>query len=74
VILFVVTGAIISGLCESLHRGLATPSLTDERRASGPRSRREIEELFAIWSRNIQEIFWMTDAKLDQLLFISPGL
>ena len=67
--LFVLTGAIISALCESLHRARRR-IMADERRAEG--ARRETEERFGQLVENIQEIFWMADNRFARMLFVSP--
>jgi len=68
-VLFVLTGAIISALCESLHRARRR-IMAEERRTE--LARRETEERFGQLVENIQEIFWMSDSRFERVLFVSP--
>jgi PAS domain S-box-containing protein len=70
-ILFLLVGAIISALCESLHR-VRRHLLAEERRRATD-ALHETEERFRQVAENIHEIFWMTDARQEQVLYISPG-
>src|SRR5437660_6253049 len=70
-ILFVLVGTIISGLCESLHRARRRIVADERRRAE--EARREAEERFRQLAENIHEIFWMTDAQDERLIYVSPG-
>ena len=60
-ILFVLVGTIISGLCESLHR--ARRRLVAEERRRAEEALRETEERFRQLAENIHEIYWMMDAR-----------
>src|SRR5271154_893270 len=70
-VLFVLTGTIISGLSESLHR--ARRRFVAQERQRVEEALRETEERFRQLAENIHEIFWITDARDDRLLYISPG-
>src|SRR6266852_837988 len=69
--LFVLTGAIISGLSESLHR--ARRRLVAQERQRAEEALRETEERFRQLAENIHEIFWMMDARGERMIYISPG-
>ena len=69
--LFVMTGAILSGMSESLHRARGR-IVADERQRS-EQALREAENRFRQLAENIHEIFWMTDARQEQVLYISPS-
>jgi two-component system sensor histidine kinase/response regulator len=70
-ILFVLVGTIISGLCESLHR--ARHRLLAEERRRTEEELHEAKERFRQMAENIHEIFWMMDARDDRIIYISPG-
>src|SRR5260221_12739568 len=70
-ILFLLVGAIISGLCESLHR--ARHRIVADERRRGEEARRGIEERFMQLAENIHEIFWMMNPRDDRIIYISPG-
>ena len=70
-ILFLLVGTIISGLCESLHR--ARRRIVADERRRGEDACRGIEERFRQLAENIHEIFWMMDARDDRIIYISPG-
>jgi two-component system sensor histidine kinase/response regulator len=69
--LFVLTGVILSGLSESLHR--ARHRILIDERLRAEEARRETEDRFRQLAENINEIFWMTDARHERVLYISPG-
>jgi two-component system, sensor histidine kinase and response regulator len=71
VILFVLVGTIISGLGESLHRAWHRNVTVERRRAQ--ESVRETEEHFRQLAENIREVFWITNAKGDRVIYVSPG-
>jgi two-component system sensor histidine kinase/response regulator len=68
--LFVLVGTIISALCESLHR--VRRHLVAEERRRGEEARRETEDRFRHVVENIQELFWITDARFERILFANP--
>ncbi|HEV3120049.1 MAG TPA: PAS domain S-box protein [Gemmataceae bacterium] len=70
-ILFVLVGTIISGLCESLHRARRRIVVDERQRAE--HALRETEERFRQLAENIHEIFWMLDSAGDRMIYISPG-
>src|SRR6202011_4066098 len=70
-ILFVLVGTIISGLCESLHRARRRIVADERRRAE--EALRETEDRFRQLAENIHEIFWMRDARDGRVIYISPG-
>ncbi len=70
-ILFVLVGIIISGLCESLHR--ARRRIVADERRRGEEAVRETEERFRQLAENIHEIYWMMDAQDGRIVYISPG-
>lgn len=70
-LLFVLTGAIISGLSESLHR--SRYRLVTEERLRAERTTREAEERFRQMAENIQEIFWVADLGHTHIMYVSPG-
>ncbi|MDB5291574.1 MAG: domain S-box protein, partial [Phycisphaerales bacterium] len=70
-ILFIVVGTIISALCESLHR--VRRHLVDRERQRAEEALRETEARFQQLADNIHEIFWMTDARQEHILYVSPG-
>src|SRR5439155_11282497 len=70
-VLFVLVGAILSGLCESLHRARRRLVAEECRRAE--EALRETEERFRQLAENIHEIYWMMDAQGERMLYISPG-
>src|SRR5207244_284208 len=70
-ILFVLVGTILSGLSESLHR--ARRRIVAEERRQAEEALRETEERFRQLAENIHEIFWMRDARQEQVLYVSPG-
>ena len=70
-ILFVLVGTIISGLCESLHR--ARRRIVADERRRGEEALRETEERFRQLAENIHEIYWMMDAQDGRIVYISPG-
>jgi two-component system sensor histidine kinase/response regulator len=69
-ILFLLVGTIISALCESLHR--VRGHLVAAERQRGEEARREAEERFRQVVENIQELFWITDAQSERILFVNP--
>jgi two-component system sensor histidine kinase/response regulator len=69
--LFVLVGAIISGLSESLHRARRRVVAAERQRADD--ALRETEERFRQLAENIHEIFWERDARDDRLIYVSPG-
>src|SRR5207237_10654012 len=69
--LFVLVGAIISGLSESLHRARRRIVAAERQRAD--EALRETEERFRQLADNIHEIFWERDARDDRLIYVSPG-
>ena len=69
--LFLLTGTIISALCESLHRARRR-ILADERRRS-EETVRETQERFRQIAENIHEIFWVADLGHTRILYVSPG-
>ena len=69
--LFLLTGAIISILCESLHRARRR-IVIDERRRS-EQTVRETKERFRQIAENIHEIFWVADLGHTRILYVSPG-
>jgi PAS domain S-box-containing protein len=69
-VLFVLTGAIISGLNESLHR--AQLRIAESERQRGEEALRETEERFRQLADNIHEIFWMMDDR-ERMIYISPA-
>jgi two-component system, sensor histidine kinase and response regulator len=70
-ILFVAVGTIISGLSESMHR--ARRRLVAQERQRAEETVLETEERFRQLAENIQEIFWMMDARGERMTYISPG-
>jgi PAS domain S-box-containing protein len=70
-VLFVLTGVIISGLSESLHR--VRRRLVAQERQRAEEALRETEERFRQLAENIHEIFWMMDARGERMIYISPG-
>src|SRR5205823_14038960 len=70
-ILFGLTGAFISGLCESLHRSRRRIAADERRRAE--EALRATEGRFRQLAENIHEIFWMRDARDDRMIYVSPG-
>jgi two-component system, sensor histidine kinase and response regulator len=70
-ILFLLVGTIISGLCESLHR--ARRRIVADERRRGEDACRGIEERFRQLAENIHEIFWMMDARDERIIYISAG-
>ena len=70
-ILFVLVGTIISGLCESLHRTRRRIQADERRRAE--ETVRETEERFRQLAENIHEIFWVRDVRDDRIVYVSPG-
>src|SRR5438309_1301075 len=70
-VLFLLTGAIISGLSESLHR--ARRRLVAQERHRAEEALHETEERFRQLAENIHEIFWTMDAESGRILYISPG-
>ena len=69
--LFVLVGAVISGLSESLHRARRRIVADEHRRPE--EALREAEERFRQMAENIHEIFWLTDAPGDRVIYVSPG-
>ncbi len=69
--LFVLIGMIISGLGESLHRSWRRMVAVECRRAE--EALHETEERFRQLAENIREIFWLMDARGDQVIYVSPG-
>ena len=69
-ILFILVGTIISALCESLHRVRRT--LVAEERRRGEEARQETEQRFRQVVENMQELFWITDARSERILFVNP--
>ncbi len=68
--LFVLTGLMMSGLCESLHR-------TQRRRVAEEREHaaaalKEAEDRFLQLAENIRDIFWTTDSH-GRVVYISPA-
>ena len=70
-ILFVLVGAIVSALCESLHRVRRHLVAAERRRAE--QTVREAEDRFRQMAENIHEIFWVTDLDHTRMLYVSPG-
>src|SRR5260370_39037963 len=70
-ILFVLVGSIISGLSESMHRARRR-IVADERRLA-KEALHETEERFRQLAENIHEVFWMTEPRQEQILYMSPG-
>src|SRR5882672_8544779 len=70
-VLFVLTGTMISILCEALHRARRRIVVEERRRAE--ELLRETDERFRQLAQNIHEIFWIKDARDDQLVYISPN-
>jgi PAS domain S-box-containing protein len=70
-ILFVLVGTIVSGLCESLHR--VRRHLVAEERRRAEEALRETEERFQQLAENIHEMFWIRDARDDRMLYVSPS-
>jgi PAS domain S-box-containing protein len=70
-VLFVLTGVIISGLCESLHRVRRRLVAQERRRAE--EALRETEERFRQLAENTHETFWVRDVREDRLIYVSPG-
>ena len=70
-IFFVLVGAFISGLCESLHRARRRIVANERQRAE--ETLRETEERFRQLAENIHEIFWIRDAREDRIIYVSPG-
>ncbi|MDB5299535.1 MAG: domain S-box protein, partial [Phycisphaerales bacterium] len=70
-VLFVLVGTIISGLCESLHRVRRVIVANERRRAE--EALRETEERFRHLAENIHEIFWIRDARDNRIIYIGPG-
>ena len=68
--LFVLTGTLISGLCELLHRAQRRAVADERQRSAG--THRETEDRFRQLVENTHEIFWITDASYEQFLFVSP--
>jgi PAS domain S-box-containing protein len=69
-ILFIVVGGIVSALSESLHR--VRRHLIAEERRRGEEARRETEDRFRQVVENMQELFWITDAQSERILFVNP--
>ena len=69
--IFVLVGAFISGLCESLHR--ARRRIVAAERQRSEEARRETEERFRQLAENTREIFWIRDARDDRIIYVSPG-
>src|SRR5262249_3256159 len=59
--LFVLTGLMMSGLCESLHR--TQRRLLDEEREHAAAALREAEDRFLQLAENIRDIFWTMDSQ-----------
>jgi len=70
-ILFVLVGTLISGLCESLHR--VRRHIVAQERQRAEEALRQSEDRFRQLAENIHEFFWMTDARQERLLYASPG-
>jgi PAS domain S-box-containing protein len=70
-VLFVVTSAMLTILSEALHRG--RNRLVSVERQRGEEMRREAEERFRQLVENIHEVFWMSDAQGQRMLYASPG-
>ncbi|HWE94924.1 MAG TPA: PAS domain S-box protein [Tepidisphaeraceae bacterium] len=70
-VLFILVGTIISALCESLHR--VRRQLVARERQRADEALRETEARFQQLADNIHEIFWMTDARQEHILYVSPG-
>ncbi len=69
--LFVLVGAMISGVSEALHRTRRRVVASERQRAE--QALRETEEHFRQLAENIREIFWITDARGDRVIYVSPG-
>ena len=69
--IFVLVGAFISGLCESLHRARRRIVAAERQRSED--ARRETEERFRQLAENIRDIFWIRDARDDRIIYVSPG-
>jgi two-component system sensor histidine kinase/response regulator len=71
-LLFVVTGAIISALSESLHR--ARQRVLAEERGRADQLVKETEERFRQVAENILEIFWVADLGHTRIMYVTPRL
>ncbi|MDB5340699.1 MAG: domain S-box protein [Planctomycetaceae bacterium] len=69
--LFILTGVILSGLSESLHRARHRIMIDERKRAE--LVLRESEDRLRQLTENIHEIYWMADVLSDRMLYISPG-
>ncbi|MDB5384896.1 MAG: domain S-box [Planctomycetaceae bacterium] len=69
--LFVLVGAMLSILSESLHR-TQRRLLTHERQRA-EKTLQEAEERFRQMAENIHEIFWLFDTQEDRITYVSPG-
>jgi PAS domain S-box-containing protein len=69
--LFVLVGAMLSILSESLHRTQRRLLANERQRAE--ETLREAEERFRQMAENIHEIFWLFDAREDRVTYVSPG-
>jgi PAS domain S-box-containing protein len=69
--LFVLTSAMISILCEALHRVRRRMVAVERRR--GEEAMRETEARFRQLVENLHEVFWMTDVQNERMLYLSPG-
>ena len=68
---FVLVGAIISALGESLQRAWRRTVAVERGRAA--EALRETEERFRSLAENIREVFWITDRRGDRVIYVSPG-
>jgi len=69
--IFVLVGTIISGLGESVHRARRRIVAVERQRAE--EMVHETEERFRQLAENIREIFWITDAHGERVIYVSPG-
>src|SRR5258708_16230810 len=69
--LFVLVGAMISGLSESLHRTRRRLLANERQRAEA--ELQETEDRFRQLAENINEKFWMSDVSGERLFYVSQG-
>jgi PAS domain S-box-containing protein len=70
-VLFLLVGAMLSILSESLHRTRRRLLANERQRAE--EALRETEDRFRQLAENIHEIFWVRDARDDRMIYVSPG-
>ena len=69
--LFLLVGAVISVLMESLHRSRLR--INEEEQSRTQQAVREAEQRFQHVAENMREIFWVTDLGNSRVMYVSPG-